>query len=722
MFYSEVDMIVFKDDWRSYPQAIADTKTPNQSFLKLASLYKDMGIEHYYFHLALLQPALQGVDPHSETLSLEYKAMVLYEIDNNPWYYLREIVLDKGARLEQDDCRFRANRSNIAALWLLLACIDYIQIQPRQTGKSFGTDANSLWLMYFCYHDTALNLITKDESLRKSNIARLKKMRDEWPDYVNRNTSKDDNNQISLSCNFLGNKYYTHVSQSSEKAANNLGRGMTSPFIHIDEGPFINHIETTVSAAMGSTNTARDIARRKGKPYCTVFTTTAGNQEDRDGKYVYGLMTGGAVWSEQFFDAFGRKDLVNLIRTNCLGRALMVNLTMSHKQLGLTDQWLYDAIANARSEGDNIDRDYFNRWTSSSHGYLLPEELAKRIRLSEIDPKDHWISRENYIFRWYVPIEAEKQYVLTVDTSDAIGRDDIAITLIDSTNGATTGAAAFNETNLIRFAQWLLEFLITFENTTLVIEKQYNAQTIIDYLLLKLPERGQDPFKRIFNMIVQEKDTRVDDFNRISTTSITRPKYVYDKYRKDFGFKTNSESRKLLYSNVMLNAAKDAGHMVHDKQLIQQVLSLVVKNGRVDHASGSHDDMVISWLLGHWFLNFGINLHHYGLDSTVVMRERARHGKKMSDEERYEKKQQGDLLEKIQQIYERLKTVESRMEISRLESELGAYMSRLKSGETEGMTLDALVSEAKEQRDRRLRSSNQGYKGKAAQLLSRFGG
>ena len=109
-------MIVFKSDWRKYPNAIVDTKTPNQSFLKLAALYRDMGVEHYYFHLALLQPALQGVDPHDEdNLTLEQKAMILYECDNNPWYYLREIVLVKGAGMTIDDCRFRANRSNIAS-------------------------------------------------------------------------------------------------------------------------------------------------------------------------------------------------------------------------------------------------------------------------------------------------------------------------------------------------------------------------------------------------------------------------------------------------------------------------------------------------------------------------------------------------------------------------------------------------------------------------------
>lgn len=716
-------MIVFKSDWRYYPRAIADTKTPNKSFVKLAALFKDMGVKHYYFHLALLQPELQGVNPHDEaSLTLEEKAMILYECDNNPWYYLREIVIDKGAGLELDDCRFRANRSNIAAMWLLLACIDYIQIQPRQTGKSFGTDCNSLWLMYFCYRDTAMNLITKDESLRKSNISRLKKLRDGWPDYVNRNTSRDDNNQISLSCNEMANKYYTHVSQSSEKAANNLGRGMTSPFIHIDEGPFINHIETTVSAAMGSTNTAREISRRKGKPYCTIFTTTAGNQEDRDGRFVYNMMSGGAVWSEQFYDCVDREALVSLIKTNCLGRAVMVNLTMSHRQLGLSDEWLYEAIANARSESDNIDRDYFNRWTNSSSGSLIPDALAKTMRASEHDPIDHWVSKENYIFRWYQNLDPSRQYVIMVDTSDAIGRDDIAVVMIDTITGGTVGGAAFNETNLIRFAEWLREILVKFTNTTLVIERQYNAQTIIDYLLLKLPEYGQDPFKRIFNKVVQDKDTRMDDYSSVLSTGLGRPREFYDKYRTDFGFRTNTESRKLLFSNVLLNAAKDSGHMVHDKQLIQQTLSLVVKNGRIDHTASGHDDMVIAWLLGHWFLNYGLNLTHYGIDTSIVMSERARHGKQLTPHERYERDVQKELLGRIKDIYEELRETDSRMDIMRLESELAANMRRLKSEEEDGMTLDALINEAKDARNRRQKLATGGRTGKAAHLLAKFGG
>lgn len=715
-------MIVFKQDWRRYPSAIVDTKTPNKTFLRLASVYKAMGVENYYFHLALLQPALQGIDPHDEdNLTLEQKAMILYECDNNPWYYLREVVLVKGAGLTRDECRFRANRANIAAMWMVLACIDYIQIQPRQTGKSFGTDTISLWLMYFCYRNTAMNLITKDESLRKSNIARLKALRDTWPDYLNRNTSKDDNNQISLSCNAMENKYYTHVSQSSEKAANNLGRGMTSPFIHIDEGPFINHIETTVSAAMGSTNEAREIAKRKGKPYCTVFTTTAGNQEDRDGRYVFGMMDGAAIWSERFLDCKDRDELVNYIKTNSGGRATMVNLTMSHRQLGLSDEWLYEALANARSESDNIDRDYFNRWTNSSSGSLIPDHLAKIMRGSEAEAVSNWISSENYIFRWYQEIEEDVNYVLLVDTSDAIGRDDIGIVLLDTRTGATAGAAAFNETNLIRFSQWLREFLVTYKNVTLVIERRYNAQTIIDYLLLKLPEMGIDPFKRMFNQIVQKREERQKDYDAVMGPGMNRPRHLYEKYRRDFGFMTDTESRKLLYSNVLQNAAKDSGDRVRDKQLIQQILSLVVKNGRIDHTASGHDDMVIAWLIGHWFLNFGINLQTYGINPTRVMTERSNGGKVVSAEEEFERKEQKELMDSIELIHERLKSSTSQMEIMRLESELSSMMTKLKQDDSDGMTLDALIQEARETRDRRSMGAvgQGGSRGKL--LVARYG-
>jgi hypothetical protein len=488
----------------------------------------------------------------------------------------------------------------------------------------------------------------------------------------------------------------------------------------IDEGPFINHIEMTVSAAMGATTAAREIAKRKGKPYCTVFTTTAGNQEDRDGKYVFDLMSGSAVWSEHYFDCDNRDELVTLIDTNSSGRSTMVNLTMSHKQLGLTDEWLYEAISKARSEGDNIDRDYFNIWTNSSSHSLLPPDVSKRIRASEKDPVHNWISKENYIFRWYCDVNPDDKYTVQVDTSDAIGRDDIGVVLLNTRTGALCGAGAYNETNLAVFSQWLLELMLKYKNVTMIIERRYNAQVIIDYLLLKLPQYGEDPFVRMYNKVVQNREDRKVEYDVIASTDYSRRDWIYDKHRRDFGFVTDAQSRKLLYSNVMMNAASDTADRIHDKQLIQQILGLIIKNGRIDHSSSGHDDMVIAWLIGHWFLNHGRNLSHYGIDSSKVMSERTKYGKELTNSQVLERDQQKVLWGNIEGLNLKLKEAANHMEIMRLEKELETVMGRVKQEDNEGMTFDAMKQEAN--RDRNLRHGNAHGGHGAKLLLKQFGG
>lgn len=692
-------MIVFASDYGRYPGCIIDTTTRNHSFLKVCKFYQEAGVEHWFFPLVLLNPALQGVDPHSEDLTLEQKAMIIDEIDNNPWYYLREVVVDKGAGVTFEDICFKANRANIAAMWLLLANIDYIQIQPRQTGKSFGADVNTLWLVYFKYRDTQVNIITKDDTLRQSNVIRLRKLRDGWPDYLSRNTKKDAMNQQQMTCHMLRNVLNVHVGRSSDKDAEKLGRGLTSPHLQIDEGPFISHIETTVVAATGSLNTAREIARRKRFPFATIFTTTAGNRETRDGKYMYDIWASAAPWRESFFDVKDRDELINLIQTNSSGRSRTVNLTFDALQLGKSKEWLYEALLGARSSGDNVDRDYFNRWTSSSTDSLIPAHLSRIIQASVIDPINTWTSKDYYMFNLYEEIDPAIPYVLTVDMSDAAGRDDIGVTLVNSMTGATTGDASFNETNLHLVSRWILEVMLLYKNTILVIENRYNAQHVIDYLCLKLPTHGEDPFVRIFNHVVQNKQEKPKEYQEVSASGLNRSPYIYDKYKKSFGFHTDANLRKFLYSTVILSAAEDVGGRVYSKKLVGQVLSLEVRNNRVDHTADGHDDLVIAWLMAHWFLNHGKNLKHYNIDATQVMVSRQKQGRELTVEDQIEKRKQLQIKSQVNEIHEKLKETTHPFEIARLSIQLERLLYQLNDDDGgEIMTLDAILQSAEEAR------------------------
>ena len=81
-------MLLFLNDWKSYPSAIIDTKTTNRSFVRIAALYKEMGIKNNSFMLVLINPALQGIDPYSPNLKVEEMAAIAIECKVNPFFLL----------------------------------------------------------------------------------------------------------------------------------------------------------------------------------------------------------------------------------------------------------------------------------------------------------------------------------------------------------------------------------------------------------------------------------------------------------------------------------------------------------------------------------------------------------------------------------------------------------------------------------------------------------
>lgn len=710
-------MILFYEDWARMPNAIIDDQTKNRSFVRLAQLYAKMGIKNHAFMLALMQPDLQGVDPHSPNLTLEQKAMIGLECKYNPWYFFREVV-----RLPQagsDPVQFLANRGNVALFWAFLCNIDTALIQPRQTGKSASTDCLMVWLIYIGTRNTRITMLTKDDALRRANVDRLKGIRDAVPKYLINMARDDADNQFELTCNAIENKYNTSVAQNSEAAANNLGRGLTAPILHCDEGPFINHIGISLPAALAAGTAAREQAEKNNQPFGNIFTTTAGKKDDRDGRFMYDLIHSGAPWNEIFFDAKNKREAHELVKRHCRkleGQrdsdiAALVNITMSHRQLGRTDEWLRAAIANARATGEAADRDFLNVWTSGTQRSPLTVALNEAIRNSEAEVL-HTEIAERYILRWYIPEDeihermTNGHFVIGMDTSEAVGRDAIGFVMLDARDMGTVAAGTYNETNIQRFGAYLLSFMIKYPNTTLVIERKSTGIAIIDYLLMQMSAMGIDPFKRIYNKIVDEgNDEAMRDLQR-------RPEYrtehFYDTRRQKFGFMTTKESRTVLYTNVLQEAAKKAGHLVRDKTLSTEIRSLVEKNGRIDHVASGHDDMVVSWLLAHWFLTHGRNLGHYGISSQYVMSAVSELGREMNDEEIMRREEQSRLMTEIDEVLEKLKGCREEMLLLKYEHRLRFLQGLLTTSGVEEVTnMDALIQNVREERLKRIRLESQ---------------
>lgn len=706
-------MILLESDWQRFPTAIPDLTTSNQSFVRMAKVYKSMGVQNHLFHLSLLNPALQGVNPHSDDLTQEQMVAIGLEVRFNPWYYLREV-----ARLKpqggSEPVMIEANRGNIALYWAALNHIDVALIQPRQTGKSVNADSLTNWITYFGAINTNMTLITKDDALRRANIERLKEMRKLLPPYLLAMSKDDPNNQVEIKYSKLNNYFRTAVAQNSEATALNTGRGMTTPWLQSDEGPFTNMIRISLPAALASGTAAREEAERNGRPYANIFTTTAGRRDHPDGSYMYDLIHNGADWNEHFFDAASSEDARDQVFKAGKGERTLVNVTLSAQQLGKPDEWLRKTIANAGGTKDSIERDFFNIWTSGTMSSPLSITLNEAIRNSEIDPL--WVERtgapNNYTFNWYrqqheiYQLMEEQAVIVGLDTSDAVGRDAIVMVCTHVETAEVLGVGRFNETNLLSFSKYLLEFLVRYPKTVLIPERRSSAQAIIDYLLMRLPAVGEDPFKRIYNKIVDEAVENPDEFRELQARPMSmRTEQFYSERKRSFGIATTSDSRDALYGPVLQSAARRAGTVVRSRSLSAEIRGLVVKNDRIDHKAGGHDDSVIAWLMTHWLMMYGRMLDYYGIDSTRMLRSVVAVGEVVDPAQLELRRRRDHLTNRMTELAEQIADTRDDVVAMKLEFALRALHSQLRmmpgDSSEEYTTIDGLLQQTRDERQKR---------------------
>jgi len=611
-------MILFSEDWAAYPNAIPHVTTKNESFLRLAKVFKSTGVVNHAFHLALHDPVLLHIDPFSESLTQEEMWRVARECEVNPWYAMREVIRlpEQGS---PEPIAYRANRANISLTWSYFNHIDYMLIQPRQTGKSRSTDVIWIILMYLMGHNLKIQLFTEKNKLRKENVVYLKAIRDNLPKYLNPTNHLDSDNHEGLTCVVRGNSYLTSVGRPSKEGAESIGRGISSSNFQCDEVPYVPNVDISLPVALASGTNARMAAKRAGAPYGNIFTTTAGNRDTRGGKYAYGILSSSAPWSDKFYDATHLKDLEEIVLKRGTYTVPSINGTFSHRQLGLTDQWCKDAIANARGSVDSAKKDFLNYWFNGTLSSPLATKVLEAIANSERDPSYIEKTRDNYLMDWYIPLSeidvrmAKHHHLITLDSAQMVGKDSNALIISDIRDMGVVGVCDVNEANLLKYGLWLAELMLRFPKTTLIIESASSAQGLIDIVMVKMYTAGIDPFRRIFNRVVDMAETRPSDFEKLSLSMRKRDEHFYNSLKGYFGFKTNAASRYHLYDTVLQQAARTTAHRVHDSKLSHQIRGLVTKNDRVDHDVGGHDDLVISWLLGHWFITNAKNIEYYGI-------------------------------------------------------------------------------------------------------------
>ena len=161
---------------------IYDFKTKNKSFIETHLQLKLLGVQNNAFHLILLNPLLQGIDPHSKDLTANQIMMIIQECKLNMFYYLREVV-----RIEESGGKtipFRMDRGTLAACYHFANNINYYLMKPRETGKTVGVNAMLSWAFKFGATNGSFMFSANEESVTKKNLRGMRTILRNLPPYM----------------------------------------------------------------------------------------------------------------------------------------------------------------------------------------------------------------------------------------------------------------------------------------------------------------------------------------------------------------------------------------------------------------------------------------------------------------------------------------------------------------------------------------------------------
>ena len=195
--------------------------TSNRSALKMAKTYKELGIKNYDFLLRIYDRDLINIDPFSAHLSKIQKGKVIAEVKRNPWYYFREIAR---VPVPGGNVKFEFNRGNVAQLWCCMNSINFLEMLPRQKGKTVGVVSAIVYVLNFVLTNSELAFTNKAVGDAQLNLKRYHEQCGLIPQYLLAKDSKLDTENVNFyRLDSLNNKIKVISAGTSPEHADKLG-------------------------------------------------------------------------------------------------------------------------------------------------------------------------------------------------------------------------------------------------------------------------------------------------------------------------------------------------------------------------------------------------------------------------------------------------------------------------------------------------------------------
>lgn len=603
------DLVGF--DYKIGKYFVYDISTTNLSFIQASRDLKHLGVSNNRFFLKLYDPKLIGVDPYDPLISKENIKRVIVECVRNPWYFLREIARipeSGGSRGPGSGTPFQLHRANLAATYCFLHNINFYMVIPRQTGKTQSVLALLDWAYLFGTTNSQMAFNNKSQKDANENLSRLKDQKELLPLYLQQKyqiidgqlkPTKGTDNIQTIRNAINGNSIVTKPSAKTIEAAENVGRGNTSPIQFFDEVEFSTHIGYIIKASGPAFVQAKKNAEMNHAPYCRIFITTPGNVDSGPVEETEDLRKYSTRWSDKLLD-LNDQELYEYLKKN--SRTGMFYIEYGYKQVGKDEAWYQDQCSNMHFDKLRIKREIHLQRIRGTDDSPFDREDLDVINSLQKECKEEILLNKIYTIRLYEKIKKNLPYIIGVDVATGINKDNTAVTIIDPYNERAVGefkSPLISTTDICTFLRLLIKKVVP--KGILCIERNSLGDAVID--LLKKTEVSSLLYFDSDTFLGGNPDEKLDAHGFIKREA---------ENRKSFGVHTNGKSREIMMAILMRLVAekKDAFATAY---VINDMNNLVKKaSGKIEARANAHDDNIMSFLIGMYVLYHGKKLHNWG--------------------------------------------------------------------------------------------------------------
>lgn len=587
--------------------AIKDYSTTNKTFIDMAEKLKQQGVKNNDFMLMLHDDGLKGVDPYDPNLSVNLKARVYIEICKNFWYFIREIArlpLEGGDTTKGN--KYGLNLGNLAISYACVNNLNHIAILPRQQGKTVAETMFSTWTYNFRATNTKETYVHKAQQGSVDNLKMTKTFKELLPQYIKDfiiSRSDVDNQEEKFNVQ-RGNQMRALSAANTDDGADKLGRGSTTAMVYFDEFAFLNRNKVVYNAMLPAQKTAALNAALNKSPYGIRITTTPNTLSKDEAIYCYEKIIGQACKFTYALYDIPEEDLHLFVDQNSMNN--FVHIQYSWKELGRDQSWYDNLVKEMLGDRANAKRELDLVWPESGEGILFTEEELEKI-LENVKEIHTTIAVNNYQIYFYEYPRIETNYIMSCDVSGGMSQDRSIITFIHPEDFRVVGLFMNSRIDIEQFTN-LIAILSKnyFINAVINVENNSYGKAVLD----KLSKDSQiEP--KLYREYVEAKAEKTLHNGQVVQSPRKKIKY---------GTVTSRDSRKLMFDMLMFIVSEEPENIV-SMEFYQELQALRNKHGKVEAASGRHDDIVMSYLITRYSLQYGTCFkNRFGISSVPTAR------------------------------------------------------------------------------------------------------